>query len=448
MGCASASWRCRRTIRCAAATDARLLGSAGLPRRVRFPDGPIRPAGGDDRLALWLLTPSHAGDMAADRPLGTRHSRGRGVGWACRCGGVPSTALGAAKEAAGHGERGSHRSVPSFPRQSSPGSAPGTRILGRLCGPRPSIRSRPHYSISTADLHLRDARASLSKAEHRPCHRPWQPTTRYDPDRRPQPLVLGSGLPDQRRVHARLGQRHAQRGPLDNEGQRPIRRQRPHPVGLAADALATRAALRHQHRPGRRRLGRVLGVEVVPPALQAGGLLTVGELHPPLVGLPGAAIPPAPASAASGPARTRRPRQRHDGWPARSRTRCRRPSRSGWPRPGPPFAPPAAAAAPRPRSCPPAAPATSAAGPAAEVGLARGTAARRTLARRLPRGRRHLDPARSPTAVGPRASRPACPSAKTATPQRRCTGRQRPSAPPTGPGTPGAPGRRNAPPPA
>jgi cold shock protein len=77
---------------------------ACLPRRVRFPGGPIRPAGGDDRLALWLLRPSHAGDMAADRPMGTRHSRGRGVGWACRCGGVPSTALGAAREAAGHGK--------------------------------------------------------------------------------------------------------------------------------------------------------------------------------------------------------------------------------------------------------------------------------------------------------------------------------------------------------
>jgi catechol 2,3-dioxygenase-like lactoylglutathione lyase family enzyme len=52
MGCASASWRCRRSIRCAAA-DAHLRLLHVLPQwRVRFPGGPLRPAGGDGRLAL------------------------------------------------------------------------------------------------------------------------------------------------------------------------------------------------------------------------------------------------------------------------------------------------------------------------------------------------------------------------------------------------------------
>src|SRR5215207_584156 len=40
MGCASASWRCRRSIRCAAATEAHLCPLHVLPRwRVPFPDG-------------------------------------------------------------------------------------------------------------------------------------------------------------------------------------------------------------------------------------------------------------------------------------------------------------------------------------------------------------------------------------------------------------------------
>jgi catechol 2,3-dioxygenase-like lactoylglutathione lyase family enzyme len=49
-GSASASWRCRRSIPCAAAIDAQLGLLHGLPRwRVPFPGGPSRPAGGDDR---------------------------------------------------------------------------------------------------------------------------------------------------------------------------------------------------------------------------------------------------------------------------------------------------------------------------------------------------------------------------------------------------------------
>jgi hypothetical protein len=50
MGCGSASWRCRRSIRCAAVADPQLRLLPGLPRwRGPVPGRCIRPTGGDDR---------------------------------------------------------------------------------------------------------------------------------------------------------------------------------------------------------------------------------------------------------------------------------------------------------------------------------------------------------------------------------------------------------------
>jgi CspA family cold shock protein len=52
-------------------------------------------------VVLRLLTPSHAGDLAADPVDGNKaQPEGEAPAGACLCGGVPSTALGAAKEAA------------------------------------------------------------------------------------------------------------------------------------------------------------------------------------------------------------------------------------------------------------------------------------------------------------------------------------------------------------
>jgi CspA family cold shock protein len=52
-------------------------------------------------LALRLLDlTSHRGHGGSPGRWEQGMTGGRGAGWACRCGGVPSTALGAAKEAA------------------------------------------------------------------------------------------------------------------------------------------------------------------------------------------------------------------------------------------------------------------------------------------------------------------------------------------------------------
>jgi hypothetical protein len=76
MGCASALWRCRRSIRYAAAADAHLRLLHGLPRwRAPLPDGPLRPAGGDDRWSCGCWTRRPSGKWRQTRPLGTRHSR-------------------------------------------------------------------------------------------------------------------------------------------------------------------------------------------------------------------------------------------------------------------------------------------------------------------------------------------------------------------------------------
>jgi hypothetical protein len=67
MGCASAWWRCRRTIRCAAAADAHLRPLHVLPRwRAPFPDGLSDLPEAMTGWALWLLDRPAVGEMVAD----------------------------------------------------------------------------------------------------------------------------------------------------------------------------------------------------------------------------------------------------------------------------------------------------------------------------------------------------------------------------------------------